>query len=375
MRSVLFLLLIGAAACVIRVPLYKREDFKPSGALIIERYGLKSGPIVPLNDAQDAQYYGKMSIGTPPQEFTTLFDTGSSNLWVPSTQCSGCNHKKYDHTQSSTYVANGTTFTIQYGSGSCKGFLSTDNVEIAGLTVKSTTFAEITTEPGITFKVAKFDGLFGLAFQSIAVDNVTPVFRDMMDQGLVAAPLFSFWLSSTPNIFGHGGELMLGGIDDSHYTGNINYIPITSDTYWEFQISSFTFNGSQMLGSFKAVADTGTSLLALPSDVAKQINKAIGCTPDPINPLECVYLTGCPDFDTLPNIDIVINGNTYTLQPKDYILKLSVLFETACVSGIMGFDFPAPRGPLIILGDIFLRAFYSIFDVGGNRLGLAQSQK
>jgi hypothetical protein len=373
MRLPLFFALICLVASQVRVPLYINKHFRPTGALVMERYGLGSPPVIPLEDAQDAQYFGKISIGTPPQEFQTLFDTGSSNLWVPSTQCTACNHKKYDHTQSSTYVANGTKFTITYGSGSCEGFLSGDVVNVAGLNVVNTTFAEVTTEPGITFKVAKFDGLFGLAFRSIAVDNVTPVFRDMINQGLVAQPLFSFWLSSTPNTFGHGGELMLGAYDTNHFTGTINYIPLTSDTYWEFMISGMSFNSTQMLGSFKAVADTGTSLLALPSATAKQINSQLGCMPDPLNPLECIFIKGCPDFDSLPNFEFTINGNIFTLRPKDYILKLSVLFEHVCVSGIMGFDFPPPRGPLIILGDIFLRAYYGIFDVGGNRLGLASS--
>ncbi|KMZ61569.1 hypothetical protein ZOSMA_515G00020 [Zostera marina] len=125
--------------------------------------------IVSLRNFMDAQYYGEIGIGTSPQIFTVVFDTGSSNLWVPSSECyfsAACYvHLKYKSSQSSTYKKNGTSAAISYGSGAISGFFSSDNVQVGDLVVKNQDFIEDTNEPGSTFGSAKFDGILGLGFQ------------------------------------------------------------------------------------------------------------------------------------------------------------------------------------------------------------------
>ena len=87
-----------------------------------------------LTDVGDMEYFGTVSIGTPAQDFLVIYDTGSSNLWVPSKACTNCkdNGTLYDSGASSTYAKNGESFELAYGTGSCKGFLSEDTVEIGG---------------------------------------------------------------------------------------------------------------------------------------------------------------------------------------------------------------------------------------------------
>ncbi|XP_047317062.1 aspartic proteinase oryzasin-1-like [Impatiens glandulifera] len=162
--------------------------------------GDSDSSIVELKNYMDAQYFGEIGIGTPSQKFTVIFDTGSSNLWVPSTKCyfsvSCYFHSKYKSGLSSSYKKKGKSAEIHYGTGSIAGFFSQDHVSVGDLVVKSQDFIEATREPGITFLDAKFDGILGLGFQEISVGNVVPVWYNMVEQGLIQDPIFSFLVQS-----------------------------------------------------------------------------------------------------------------------------------------------------------------------------------
>ena len=275
-----------------------RQKLRNHQEYVKAKYGVTDGSNIVIDNYQDAQYYGPITIGTPAQDFLVVFDTGSSNLWVPSSTCKASDlacqlHHKYNHAKSSTYVANGTAFSIQYGSGSMQGFVSQDTVNFGGLNVEvcvcqsmsmyvcidscaqNQLFAEATAEPGLAFVEAKFDGILGMGWPSIAVNNIQPVWFNLVDQGLVSENVFSFWLNRVAGQ-SNGGELVLGGYDPSHITGTINYVPLTSDSYWEFQSDSIILNGKTYSSKTKTICDTGTSLLGFPTLVAKELNKAIG---------------------------------------------------------------------------------------------------
>jgi len=282
MRSTSLLAVLAVCVCVaaaadglLRIPIHKTD--KPV-VVRTREVKLASGGIyrVPLQVFSSAQYYGPISIGTPPQPFQVLFDTGSSNIWVPSSECPldqiGCDfHAKYDHKKSSTYVKNGRPFSIQYGSGATAGFLSQDTVTVGGAKVAKQVFAEVTKEPGLTFVAAQFDGLVGMAFKSISVDQVTPLFDNMIAQGLVKDSVFGFYMRANKV-----GELVLGGIDSSKYTGPITWAPLTRETYWSFNLDSLGIGNTQLCKNCKVIADTGTSLIAGPSAVVAKLNKDIG---------------------------------------------------------------------------------------------------
>uniref|UniRef100_A0A8C5SHG3 cathepsin E n=1 Tax=Laticauda laticaudata TaxID=8630 RepID=A0A8C5SHG3_LATLA len=185
------------------------------------------------------EYFGQISIGNPPQNFTVLFDTGSSNLWVPSIYCvsKACvEHSRFHPSQSSTYTEVGTPFSIHYGTGSLRGIIGMDQVE--GLTVVNQQFAESVSEPGNTFLDSEFDGILGLAYPSLAVDGVTPVFDNMMAQNLVDLPIFSVYMNRK-SYSSVGGELIFGGYDETYFSGNLNWIPVTKQGYWQILLDKY----------------------------------------------------------------------------------------------------------------------------------------
>jgi hypothetical protein len=333
----------------------------------------RSGENVPMWDYLDAQYFGPVYLGTPRQEFKVVYDTGSSNLWVPSSQCTtlSCKvHNRYDADASKTYEKNGTDFDITYGSGAVRGYVSTDTAALTDdLVIKSQSFGEITKEIGVSFLAGQFDGILGLGFDSISVDHQTPLWYNLVNQGLVDEAVFSFWLAKDAD-HNPGGILTLGGYDETLFTGNIEYTPLTQMTYWQFQMDKISFQGNDYFMDGKAILDTGTSLIALPTDLARTINKQLGCF---MMLNQCQWLVGCPDFDTLPSVSFHLGGHEYVLEGKDYVLKITQEGVSQCVSGFMGMDMPPPTGPLVILGDVFLSKYYSVYNFENKSIGLALS--
>uniref|UniRef100_A0A7N4NHT3 Peptidase A1 domain-containing protein n=1 Tax=Sarcophilus harrisii TaxID=9305 RepID=A0A7N4NHT3_SARHA len=307
-----------------------------------------------------SQYFGKIYIGTPPQEFTVVFDTGSSNLWVPSVYCNSTaceNHHRFSPSESSTFNSTEEPLSIQYGTGSMEGVLGYDTV--SSIVDPDQIFGLSTQEPGNIFTYSEFDGILGLGYPSLAVDQATPVFDNMMNKHLVAQNLFSVYM----NRHGPGSMLTLGAIDSSYYTGSLHWVPITVQGYWQFSVDRITVNGQVVAcdGGCQAILDTGTSLLVGPSYDISNIQSVIGATQGQYGEFDI----DCSSLSSMPTVVIHINGRQYPLPPSAYTIQM----ESVCTSGFQGDG----SSQLWILGDVFIREYYSVFDRANNRVGLAKA--
>ncbi|PIO55305.1 eukaryotic aspartyl protease, partial [Teladorsagia circumcincta] len=170
-----------------------------------------------------------------------------------------------------------------YGTGAAVGFLGEDTVRFGGvgsnqLAVPNTVFGQATSLAAF-FADQPIDGILGLAFKTIAVDGVTPVFINAVDQGLVDQPIFTVFLEhvgAQDNVY--GGVYTYGGLDTTNCGPVLAYQPLSSATYYQFKLSGVASGTYSSTKGWQAISDTGTSLLAAPTSIASAIADANGAT-------------------------------------------------------------------------------------------------
>lgn len=333
---------------------------------------------------QNAQYYGDIEIGDPAQKFSVIFDTGSSNLWVPTSSCgwSCIGHPKYNPSKSEKSEAENTEFAITYGSGSVKGTLYKDSVSVANIRDPSQTFAGVNDASGLGFSylLAKFDGIFGLGWPSISVDHVPPPLMAMKEKGLIPQAVFAFHLGLQN---GQDGEVTIGGYHEDDVAGDVTWADVVDESYWMVEsdrvlVSTDGRNSTIASGKIKTIVDSGTSLLGAPEELVTYLGHLIGSYRLPWLP--STHFIACDRKDTLPDIQFDIAGHSFFLRPQDYVIDLNGgsksddgISKVPCLLGFTPVDIPAPRGPAIILGDVFMRKYYTIFDYDNKRIGLAKA--
>ncbi|KAG7293695.1 hypothetical protein NEMBOFW57_003751 [Staphylotrichum longicolle] len=319
-------------------------------------------------EANDVEYLTPVSIGTPAQVLNLDFDTGSSDLWVFSSETSKSDvqgQTVFDPNKSSTaQKLQGYSWQILYGDGSSSsGDVYTDTVTVGGLTVTAQA-VEVAKKVSSEFSSdSNNDGLLGLGFSSI--NTVEPVaqktFFDNANASL-DAPVFTADLKANAP-----GHYNFGYIDPKAYTGNITYTPVdNSGGFWQWTSSGYAVgNGTFKTTAVQGIADTGTSLFLLPTSVVSAYyDEVSGAKYDSSQGGYTVPCSGVvPDFSFG-----VGDGPALITVPGEYI-KYTPTGSSGktCYGGIqsdssIGFS---------IWGDVALKAAFVVFDGGNTRLGWA----
>ncbi|KAJ3803177.1 aspartic peptidase domain-containing protein, partial [Lentinula aff. detonsa] len=374
----------------------------------------------------DMLYYGDLAIGTPGQGLTFDIDTGSADLWVPSPWCSTCTKNHYDGSQSSTYVDKGRRFAVSYGSGTVYGTTASDTVAIAGTAVQNQTFGVVYRESE-DFQEYPNDGILGMAFGTIAQSRGLTVFETMMKQGKLKWPCFSVHLARSQET---GSEMCWGCYDPTKATGPISWFPVShrvSDgcllvnvrrqfsiipgilvhceclrsigrfmrpTNWLKPMGAFDVAGQRTTFDEVIISaiDTGTTFCYFPASIAAEIYAQASfcyltmmCLQAMALVCICDYNEHHTGFYTYPcaskvDLRFVFGDVAFLLHPDDfnlgnYCLGLNQAINySECMGGIFAMDATEWPSNLAIIGDEFLKSWYSVYDYSdGGRVGFAPS--
>jgi len=334
-------------------------------------------PMTDDYDGLDEEYYGPISIGTPAQGSYVDFDTGSSDLWLPTTKCSGCYGPLINTGASSTYKGSSTPFSITYEDGSgATGTVGTETVTIAGITVTGQGWGVVTSETGADFSSGPAAGLIGMGFVANAETGDTPWIFNAYQKGLLTSNVFSEFMARNG---ASGSEVCIGCIDSAKYTGSISYYSLSSAAtsgtqyYWNTPSKGFFYNGGTSSGAFSAVIDTGTTLIYIPTSYAKALYAKIPGAKSASSTVGAGFYS-YPCSTSLAPITLEFGTTQYAVNPADFNLGAVSSGSSQCVGGIIGEDIGGSgSNQLAIIGDEWIKNWYTVFDMGNLRVGFAAS--
>lgn len=374
------------------------------------------GTEIELTDYNSIVYVGDIEVGTPnpgsdEQRFSCVFDTGSADLWVMSSKTA--THLSYlhyyDHAQSSSYVSNNAAWQVQYGRGACQGFYSADTVTLGAYPVAGQVFAEANA-CSENFQNAEqpIDGIVGFAFRGATYNSQTSTLIDNMKaQGYIASRMFSFYLTKAESNI--ASELVLGEPDPAYYRDQLLWVDVqrgngqAEASMWFLLLDAIAVDGvdsgsgsgsggdsnSTDSGSSAShtaldgcttarpclcLPDTGTSFLTVPRAHWNVIRAAIVNARSDCSAVS----TGdggstivCTRYSTLggrglPSISYKIGGTWLSVSADDYLLSNGQV-------AVQMFEQSSARFDMFILGDVFLRAYYTVFDMDNERVGFGHS--
>ncbi|KAI9206938.1 aspartic peptidase domain-containing protein [Polychytrium aggregatum] len=346
-----------------------------------------SGPIGQgINYDADLGYLISVSLGTPSQQFNVILDTGSANFWVTGT---GCNPTSpagnvFDPTKSSSFnqVPNGNSITVSFGSGTLSGYLAQDTFTGVGASVSPQSVVvanqlDSNLVSMMTSGATKWDGVWGLAFPGLTTATTSgirqvPPFWNMRSSFANAS--FAIWLdaigTSSSSGGGGGGEFVVGGCNPNHFMGTMQCLQVLPPTlsaqpdHWRVLMSAITLGSSSITipsGSNFAILDSGAPVIGLPQAIYTSVWSSLSSITGGQSRIDCGIASSLPDL----TFSLGSQNATFTLKGSDYVYPSG----GSCVVGLLNNG----NFATVVLGDTFLRKFYSVYDSTNLQIGLATS--
>ncbi|KAI6176056.1 Peptidase A1 domain-containing protein [Aphelenchoides bicaudatus] len=319
---------------------------------------------------QNLEYKGTVSIGTPPQVFEVIMDTGSDVFWLPRVGCRSSGpdvhsclsgQGLYDPSKSSTANNLNQRLQIQYGTGSASGQYFSDEMSFGDANGNHVSVGKVTLGAASQMTFSD-EGILGLSFSQRG--DPTPIFELAVQRGVFSQPVFSVYLADCDSDeCENGGIIKFGGSDISHCNAVIGTAQVVGQTpYWLFEVSGITVGGRTISTSTKAIVDTGTSIIAGPARLIQQIAASFGA-----QVTQGTYLVPC---NANLQINFQINRQTYTVTSAELILAGPVASDgrqsycQLAIDGDSQLDF-------VILGSPFIRAYCLIHNVKDKTVSFA----
>lgn len=337
-----------------------------------------------VNQLSDASYFTTVNIGTPPQSFNVILDTGSSDLWVADSSCTSCDSAtpKFVDSKSTSLQLSTSGTTIRYGSGQVAGQIGTDTVSMGGFTVQQQTFLAVNSLTSQLLS-GSASGILGLAFSTIASTQSTPFWQTLANTGQLTSPEMSFWMTRFRNVATAteeepGGVFTLGGTNSTLYTGSIEFLnmPVSTPSFWLLNLNTMTVQGTNVpVTSATALSaiDTGTTLIGGPTTDVQAIYAAIPGS-QTVPTMQGFFSFPC---STQVSISLSFGGKAWPINTADMNLGPVTRGSTQCVGGIfdlsLGSNIVAGNGnPSWVVGATFLKNVYSVYRSNPPSIGFAQ---
>lgn len=335
----------------------------------------KRGPVnTPLFN-QLSFYQIDLQVGTPAQKLSALLDTGSSDMWFFSNRAGASGVQTFNPSQSYSWHNNYTNFQIGYVSGDASGTWGTDDITISGAPLKRQSFAIVTSGNGLS----GIPGLIGVGLPALESTNVNGGFfsnrhtysnvpLSLFEQGHINTPTYSLFLDS---IDANSGSILFGAVDHSKYSGQLYSVPRVHQSRFNINIDGVSVNGRNVGSVGSATLDSGTTLGSLPDRVAASLAQAMGLQRDYNTG---VYAAPKGRVNTKAPVSFTISGINFDFKTGDLLIdsaKLGDPFPSGMY--VLGFTPASSTQNQIILGDVFLRNFYIVYDLAHPQIGIAKA--